>query len=96
VDAETMTVAPLANRDHGHEHGACSPMKALAGAKPDAVIVGGIGTGALLGLRAAGTKVYRSSGGTVAQAVQQLKAGELAEMNEEAACAEHTGDHACH
>ena len=31
-------------------------MNALAGARPDAVIVGGIGMGALLGLRAAGIK----------------------------------------
>jgi len=95
VDSETMSVEAMGNQNQAHVHGACSPMKVLAGARPDAVIVGGIGTGALLGLRAAGIKVYCSAGGTVAQAVSQLKAGELAEMDERGACAGHSGDHSC-
>jgi len=96
VDTETMAVAPLANADHGHVHGACSPIQALAGASPDAVIVGGIGTSALLGLHAAGIKVYRLAGGTVAQAVRQLQAGELAQMDQRAACPGHADGHTCH
>ncbi len=95
VDSETMSVEAMVNQNQAHVHGACSPMKALAGARPDAVIVGGIGTGALLGLHSAGIKVYCSMGGTVAQAVTQLKAGELAEMDERGACAGHGGDHSC-
>ena len=96
VDSETMSVEAMGNQNQAHVHGACSPMKALAGARPDAVIVGGIGTGALLGLRSAGMKVYCSLGGTVAQAVSQLKAGELAEMDERGACAGHSEGHSCH
>jgi predicted Fe-Mo cluster-binding NifX family protein len=95
VDTETMTVSPLANRDQKHIHGACSPVKAMAGAKPDAVIVGGIGAGALLGLRAAGIKVYRAGGGTVADAVRQFKAAELPEIEDDGACASHAGGHGC-
>jgi len=95
VDTETMTVSPLDNRDQAHIHGACSPVKAMAGAKPDAVVVGGIGTGALLGLRAAGIKVYRAGGGTIEQVVRLLKAGKLSDMDEDAACAGHAGGHDC-
>ena len=96
VDSETMSVESLGNRDQAHVHGQCSPMQALAGRNPDAVVVGGIGAGAVRGLRAAGIKVYRCDGGTVAQAVRQLKAGELPEMNEDAACPGHAGGHTCH
>ena len=96
VDSETLFVEAINNRDHDHAHGACSPMKALAGARPDAVVVGGIGMGALLGLRASGIKVYRAVGGTVADAVRQFKAAELAEIEEDGACAGHGGGHSCH
>jgi len=96
VDSETMSVEALGNADQVHAHGQCSPMKALAGASPEAVVVGGIGLGAVRGLRAAGIKVYHCDGGTVAQAVQQLQAGALPEMNESAACSGHAGGHTCH
>ena len=92
VDTDSMAVERLANRDIDHIHGACNPVKAIAGAKPDAVIVGGIGTGALLGLAAAGIKVYRAGGGTVADAVRQFKTAELPEIQEDGACA----GHSCH
>lgn len=45
METDNMTLACLPNRDHHHVHGACNPVKAIAGAKPDAVIVGGIGAG---------------------------------------------------
>ena len=96
VDSDTMSVESLGNRDQAHVHGQCSPMEALAGTSPDAVIVGGIGAGALRGLHAAGIKVYRCGGGTVAQAIGQLKAGELPEIDEDATCTGHAGGLACH
>jgi len=95
VDTDTMKVEHLSNRDIDYIHGACNPVKAIAGAKLDAVIVGGIGTGALLGLGAAGIKVYRAGGGTVADAISQLKAMELPEIEEDGACAGHAGGHGC-
>ena len=96
VETDSMLVEPLSNGDHGHVHGACSPVHALAGAKPDAVIVGGMGAGALRGLSSLGVRVYRCAGGTVAEAVSRLKAGELTEMDEQAACGHHGGGHGCH
>lgn len=96
VDSETMAIEPAGNCDHGHVHGACSPLKALAGAKPDAVVVGGIGGGALMGLRAAGIQVYRCTEGTVADAVRLLKDNKLEEIDDTGACAGHGGGHTCH
>lgn len=61
VDSEALTVEPLTNHDEHHVHGACNPLKALAGRTVDAVIVGGIGAGAVRGLRQSGIVVDRSS-----------------------------------
>lgn len=96
VDSDTLAVEAVGNSDQAHVHGACSPMKALAGARPDAVVVGGIGAGALFGLRAAGIEVYRCAGGTVASAVEQLKAGALEAVDESGVCGGHHGGHSCH
>jgi len=71
-------------------------MKAMANCSPDAVVVGGIGAGALQGLRAAGIRVYRCEGNTVAEAVQLLKDGELPEIDVNDACAGHSDGHSCH
>ena len=96
VDSETMLVESLGNRDQMHVHGQCRPMQAIAGMSPDAIVVGGIGAGALRGLYAAEIKVYRCDGGTVMDAVQQVKNGVLSEIQEDDACAGHSGGHSCH
>ncbi len=90
VDTDTMKAECLSNRDRHHEHGACRPLKALAEAKPDVVLVGGIGPGALIGLRQAGIAVYRAPSGSVAEALRLFKAGELEELDAEATCAGHS------
>jgi predicted Fe-Mo cluster-binding NifX family protein len=96
VDPETMAVESLGNANQSHVHGQCSPMKALAGARLDAVVVGGIGAGALFGLRQAGIKVYRAVGGTVAEVVALLKSGDLQEITAQDTCAGHGGGSGCH
>jgi predicted Fe-Mo cluster-binding NifX family protein len=96
LDSETMAVEAIGNSDQINVHGGCNPLRALAGSNPDAVVVGGIGMGALMGLRAAGMKVYRAAGGTVADVARQFKAGELAEVEENGACAGHSAGHSCH
>ena len=96
VDPETLAVEPLANHDEHHVHGACNPLKALAGRAVDAVIVGGIGAGAVRGLRQAGIAVYRSHAQTVAAAVAQFNAGELPELDVQHACSGHATGADCH
>ena len=89
VDTETMAAVELSNPDREHVHGACSPVKALAGAKPDAVLVGGLGAGALFGLRQAGIRVYLAPDGTVAEALRLFTTGQLEELTMTATCPGH-------
>ena len=96
VDSETLAVEPLTNPDEHHVHGACNPLKALAGRMVDAVIVGGIGAGAVRGLRQAGITVYRSPEQTVAEAVAQFTAGTLPELDMQHACGGHSAGGDCH
>ena len=89
VDTETLAAEAVLNANLGHEHGGCSPVKALAGYKPDAVLVAGLGAGALAGLRQMGVRVYLVPPGTAAEAVEQFKAGQLRELVDVATCGGH-------
>ena len=89
VDTETLATEAILNANLGHVHGGCSPVKALAGCKPDAVLVGGLGAGALAGLRQMGVRVYLVPGGTAAEAVRQFKEGKLRELTDLATCGGH-------
>lgn len=96
VDSGTMAVEELSNRDKEHVHGACNPVKALAGHKIDAILVGGIGPGALAGLRAAGIAVFLCPQGiSVADAVRQLESGELEGLDQDATCGGHSASGGC-
>ena len=95
VDTETLAIEPLGNRDHDHQHGMCSPLKAIGGHQINAVIVGGIGAGAIRGLNQAGIEVRQCSGGTVAEAVRRFKADELPVLTPEKACGGHSDGNSC-
>jgi predicted Fe-Mo cluster-binding NifX family protein len=86
VDSETMSVRALDNPNAVHEHGHCSPLKALGDARPDAILVGGIGMGAVMGLRQAGIGVWRAQMGTVADALRMFNDGELEELSHKGTC----------
>lgn len=94
-DTETLACQFIDNSDLQHEHGMCHPLKAIGGAKPDAVAVRGIGMGAIRGLNAAGIKVYITDAETVENAATALRNGTLKEATAENACAHH-GGHSCH
>ncbi len=57
VDSEEGGLEILDNQDLGHEHGNCQPLAAIGGTLVDAVVVGGIGGGALKKLANAGASV---------------------------------------
>ncbi len=61
VDVETREARALSNTRAVHEHGACRPLDALAGHEIDAIVVGGIGAGALMKLQGAGIRVFRAT-----------------------------------
>ena len=65
VDAEINKAVTLNNRDLNHMHGACNPIRAIGGLKPDAMVAGGIDAGAITRLNAEGVKVYRAAAETI-------------------------------
>ena len=65
VDTEANTVSPISNGDQHHTHGACNPLKALDGHQVNAVVVGGIGAGALSKLNQLGISVHRAQAETI-------------------------------
>ena len=89
VDTEGKEVVTVNNRDLHHVHGACNPIKALDGKSVDAMVVGGIGAGAISGLNAQGIKVYQSIAETVRQNLDLLKDGKLPLLSLQNACKGH-------
>jgi predicted Fe-Mo cluster-binding NifX family protein len=90
VDEETDGLEAIPNADLDHAHGNCQPLAALGGKIVDAVVVGGIGRGALKKLQTAGITVYRAVAGTVADNLVLIKNGTLPEFTPDQTCAGHT------
>lgn len=95
VGSEDGSVETIVNRDREHVHGHCQPLKALGAEKVDAVVVGGIGAGALTGLTASGIKVYRGVEGTVRENLKLIEAGHLPEFTLDRTCAGHGPNGGC-
>jgi len=91
VDTERQSIDTVSNKDMIHAHGACNPIMALGGQNVDAIIVGGIGGGALMKLNAAGIKVYGSIAGTIKGNLDLLMTKRLPELSMENTCAGHQG-----
>jgi predicted Fe-Mo cluster-binding NifX family protein len=90
VDTESKAVTTVSNRDLDHVHGACNPVKAVGGRGIDAVVVGGIGAGAINGLNAEGIKVYRAAALTVGQNIDLFRDGKLPLLTLQGACGGHS------
>ena len=74
-----------------HEHGACNPIMALNGNQIDAMIVGGIGGGALMKLNSMGIKVYGAGAMTVKENIALLGDDRLQELSMDNSCRAHQG-----
>lgn len=85
-DLESNDVKTIGNGDLGHEHGKCQPIKALSGEVVDAVVVGGIGKGAIVKLNSMGIKVYQAIEGNIEENINSLKSGELKEFDSNYTC----------
>lgn len=92
-DDESENVKVIENGDLHHAHGMCQPLKALGGENVDAILVGGIGAGALMKLNSQGIKVYRVAGDTALNNVKLLKINELAEFCVNNSCNHHGCEH---
>ncbi|TPE21007.1 metalloregulator ArsR/SmtB family transcription factor [Clostridium perfringens] len=92
-DLEKDEVTTVGNGDLGHEHGKCQPIKALSGEIVDAVVVGGIGAGAISKLNSMGIKVYKAIDGDIEANLEALKKGELKEFSSTHTCNHHGCSH---
>ena len=91
-DTENNEITSISNGDLNHEHGLCQPIKALSGTSVNAIVVGGIGQGAISKLNAMGIKVFRANSGNLSQNLDLFKTGQLKELDLASACT----DHSCH
>jgi predicted Fe-Mo cluster-binding NifX family protein len=91
VDSEGKEVLAVSNQDLHHAHGACNPIIALDGKSVDAMVVGGIGAGALSKLNAIGIRVYGAGAPTVKENLALLREKKLQELSVHNACRSHQG-----
>jgi predicted Fe-Mo cluster-binding NifX family protein len=91
VNTEEKSVQRINNRDLNHVHGACNPIMALDGQKVDALVVGGIGGGALMKLNAMGVKVFGAGAQTVQENLELFKENRLQELTMDHSCRAHAG-----
>ena len=89
VDSDTGAGEAYQNADAGHLHGQCQPLAALNGAVVDAIVVGGIGKGALKKLLGAGIKSYKGVEGTISENLDLFKSGKLTEFPTNHDCGGH-------
>ncbi len=95
VDTEVQNTTTVSNADIHHVHGACNPIMAMGGQDVDAVVVGGIGAGAIQGLNSRGIKVYRAVAPSVKENMTLLSASGLPELTLQHACGGHDHQHGC-
>ena len=89
VDTESGSSRAVINQNQHHAHGMCQPLASLSDEQLDAVVVGGIGRGALEKLRAAGIMVFQSEFDTVEKTVQAYRDGGLRLVTPASACGGH-------
>lgn len=94
VDNESSQLTTIDNRDLGHQHGACNPVGALGGHAVDAIVVGGIGAGAVAKLQQVGIKVFKAQAATVAENLALLASGAF-NQTMTASCGGHHHGHSC-
>lgn len=96
VDTLSLTVEEIHNNDQHHAHGMCQPIKALGGRQVDAIVVGGIGMGALMKLQSQSIGVYRATEGTVRQNIDLIQNQKLPQFSAEHTCGGHAGGGCAH
>jgi predicted Fe-Mo cluster-binding NifX family protein len=95
VDMETSVASMIRNKDQHHMHGACNPIQALDNQKIDAVVVGGIGAGALSKLNQSGIKVYRAQSQTIKENMALFASQSLTEFSLQGSCGGHSHGGIC-
>ena len=91
INTEEKEISTVNNKDLHHTHGSCNPIMALDGKTVDAMVVGGIGAGALIKLNALGIKVYGAGASTVKENLSLLSENKLQELSVTNSCRSHQG-----
>jgi predicted Fe-Mo cluster-binding NifX family protein len=89
VETDTSKITTVNNKDQEHAHGACNPLKKLNNQHVDALVVAGIGMGALNVLNQSGIKVFQAQAPTVRENIALMKNGSLPEFTSQNTCAGH-------
>lgn len=95
VDSDAGDVETIENKDLHHLHGNCQPLQALGGKPVDAVVVGGIGRGALMKLKNEGIATYRAVEGSVSENLELIKTDKLPRFGLDQTCAGHGENGEC-
>jgi predicted Fe-Mo cluster-binding NifX family protein len=95
VSMITSEITAINNSDRIHAHGACNPVAGLGGHQVDAIVVGGIGGGALYKLNAAGMRVFQAHAGTIGENLEMLRTNTLPEFLPGHTCGGHGQSHGC-
>jgi len=91
VDSAQGVLRTVANRNQVHAHGGCQPLAAIQGEQVDAIVVGGIGAGALAKIQAAGVEVIWSDRRTVEETLVALNGSQLQRIAPNQTCGHHHG-----
>ena len=95
VNTDTGEVTSINNSDQIHEHGSCNPVAGLGGHQVDAIVVGGIGRGALHKLNVSGLRVFQAQQGSIDKNMELFKADDLPEFMPGHSCGGHGHNHEC-
>lgn len=90
VEMESNTITMVNNKDQHHSHGACNPLKAMGNQQVDAIVVGGIGAGALSRLNQLGIKVFQAQAATIKENIAILMKQNLPEFSTSHCCSGHS------
>jgi predicted Fe-Mo cluster-binding NifX family protein len=93
INLDSSSAFQYSDKDHAHGH--CQPVSAFCGHTVDAVVVGGIGRGALGKLHAAGIRTFRAVEGSVRDNLSIFTAGKLPQFTSAMTCAGHAEEGAC-
>ena len=88
-ESESEKIEIVKNKNSSHSHGTCHPMTQLKKYHLNSIVCTGIGKRAIEMLNADGIKVYQSDNKTVSQVIEQIKTGELSEIDASKACKGH-------
>jgi predicted Fe-Mo cluster-binding NifX family protein len=95
VETADNTITTINNNDQQHAHGACDPLKKFNNDKIDALVVGGLGFGALQRLNQAGIKVFQAQAISVKENLEKLQVHSLYEFTAQQCCAGHGQGSGC-